>query len=88
MRKIVKKKGLIPDSRNQDIGSCYYKWIKFFAKCVKDAPDAPEGMSWKRNYLKTQQVAQELQKARQEAAKNSEAFVFFDDDSEALDSDD
>ena len=84
---IVKKKGRFPDSINQNVGNCYYQWINFFADCVKDAPEAPEGMSWKRNYLKRHKVAQELAKARQEEKKNNDAFTFFDEDNENLDDD-
>jgi len=44
--RILSKKGDVKKSVTQKIGKCFYKSVRNFTTCVKNAPDVPEGMEY------------------------------------------
>lgn len=46
LERILSKKGRVKKRDNTKIGMCYYKSLQSFSRCVRKAPEVPEGMEY------------------------------------------
>jgi len=70
MKLILKKKGNIGRDDSKQVGSCFYNQLKDFGTCVSDAPEAPEGLEFKRNRPQSgNEMARDFLKSLMDVAK-------------------